>query len=510
MRGVAVCCGFNSYHDVRSLERAVNDAAILYTRLTESGMFNASPELIGRGELFTQPTTAAAILSALARAAMSTAELVWFSFSGHAIVLHGELRLLLPGWQHDASDEHDQRYSIGVHEIEHVLRSQLARKKFVIVLDACYSGAFGSDSVTRDVARPVEEQIASAGAVVMSSCARDQLALDGEPGSRDLNGAFTATVIKILEEHTRGGTPLSVLQLFFAAKHQIQNGQIPTLHVNGLTDDFWILGPERGVDCEGIVPLCAEVPAQLKTKLSTFLTSVVHIHRRRRVGLLHAERQLQSLAAEFYRYGDDTFVVPSHNSNVIEAFENARRSIVGCTTVAYLEEWRRAGNDLLAANREFVARQGGRVVRLFFARDDLGTRTPEMLDVVRAHLEAGVIAVIVNVDAFGPAVLQEVFKEPRPSDLSCLECAFVDGRIFLRTHFVANGGLKIEVDQRPTRCQNEYKAQVRPFLSALPGGLFSARLAHDGAAGIALAPLDADDVGELRLQLDTDLGFAAA
>ncbi|HEU4728992.1 MAG TPA: caspase family protein [Kofleriaceae bacterium] len=510
MRGVAVCCGFNSY-DVRPLDRAVNDAAILYTRLTESRMFNACPDLIGRGELFTQPTTAEAILSALTRAAMSSAELVWFSFSGHAIVSHrGELRLLLPGWQRDASDEDNEAYSIGSHELERVLRSKLARNKLVIVLDTCHSGAFGSGAVTRDIARPLEEQIASAGAVVISSCTRDQLALDGEPGSHSLNGAFTETVIKILEEHTRSGTPLSVLQLFLAAKDQIKNGQVPTLYANGLTDDFWILGPDPDRESDGIVPLSAEVPVQLKSKLSTFLRSVVQIHRRQRVGLLHAERQLQSLAAEFYRYGDDTFVVPSHNSNVIEAFDNARRSVIGCTTVAYLEEWRRAGGDLLVSNRELIARQGGRVVRLFFAHDDLGTRTPELLAVVRAHVEAGVIAVIVNVDAFGPAVLQEVFREPRPSDLSCLECAFVDGRIFLRTHFGANGGLKIEVDQRPARCRHEYEAQVRPFLCALPGGLFGVRLQAGGAAGIALTPFDEEDVQELRLQLDTDLGLAAA
>src|SRR5262249_23214717 len=143
MRGVAVCCGFNGY-DVRPLDRAVNDAAILYAKLTESGAFNTASDLIGKGELFTQRTSANAILSALTRAAMSTADLVWFSFSGHAVLsATGELRLLLPGWRRDASAEAQRDYSIGASEIENVLRSRLAAKKFVVVLDTCYSGAFG-------------------------------------------------------------------------------------------------------------------------------------------------------------------------------------------------------------------------------------------------------------------------------------------------------------------------------------------------------------------------------
>ncbi len=64
------------------------------------------------------------------------------------------------------------------------------------------------------------------------------------------------------------------------------------------------------------------------------------------------------------------------------------------------------------------------------------------------------------------------FRDPRPDDLSSLECAFVDGKIFLKTHFVTNGDLQVEVDQRPTRCQNEYRTRLRPFLSPLNGGLF--------------------------------------
>lgn len=511
MRGVAVCCGFNNY-EVRPLERAVNDAAILYTRLTESGMFNVAPDLIGKGEVFTQRTPANAILAALTRAAMSTAELVWFSFSGHATVSSdGELRLLLPGWCHDGSEEVKRTYSIGAGEIENVLRSRLASKKFVVVLDACHSGAFGTGTVTRDVGWPLEQQIASAGAVVISSCAKDQLAVDGRPESPDLNGAFTAAVISVLEDHARSRVPLSVFQLFMAAKGKVKNGQVPTLYVNGLTDDFLVLGEgSRAGSVDGIAQMSAEVPAKIKSELSTFLASVVQIHRRGRVGLLHAERQLESLAAEFYRYGDDTFVVPSHNCNVIEAFDNARRCIVGCTTPAYVDEWRRSANGLLGANREFIRLHGGRVVRFFFVRDDFRNRVPGLLNVVRDHVKAGVLAVVVNVDSFGPAVLQEVFKDPRPDDLSSLECAFIDGKVFLKTHFVANGDLKIEVDQRPTRCQNEYKTQLRPFLSSSNGMLFGASFRNDSDDGAALHQFRSEDIGELKQQLESDLGLVSA
>jgi hypothetical protein len=511
MRGVAVCCGFNRY-EVRPLDRAVNDAAILYTRLIESGMFNTAPDLIGKGEVFTQRTQASVILAALTRAAMSTADLVWFSFSGHAMVSsEGDLRLLLPGWRRDGSEDVKRTYSIRAEEIEVVLRSRRASKKFVVVLDACHSGAFGTGTVTRDVGRPVEEQISDAGAVVISSCTEDQLAADGHPGSRDLNGAFTAAVIKVLEDHTRTRAPLSVLQLFLAAKDQIRNGQVPTLYVNGLTDDFLVLGEARhDSSIDGIAQLSAEVPAKIKSELTSFLASVVQIHRRQRLGLLHAERQLEGLAAEFYRYGDDTFVVPSHNSNVIEAFDNARSCIVGCTTPAYVDEWRHRANGLLGANREFIRRHGGRVIRFFFARDDFRTRVPGLLDVVRDHARAGVLAVVVNVDSFGPAVLQEVFKDPRPDDLSSLECAFIDSRVFLKTHFVANGDLKIEVDQRPTRCQNEYKAQLRPFLSSSNGMLFRVSLRTDNDDGVALHQFRLEEVGELKRQLESDLGLASA
>jgi hypothetical protein len=161
-----------------------------------------------------------------------------------------------------------------------------------------------------------------------------------------------------------------------------------------------------------------------------------------------------------------------------------------------------------ATNRDLVARHGGRVVRFFFVPDDFESRVPGVLAVVRDHLAAGVLAVVVNVDSFSPVVLQEVFKESRPSDLSSLECAFVDGRIFLKTHFVANGDPRIELDQRPARCRHEYKTQLRPFLVA-GGALFGASLRDGGGDGVALYPLQLVDVDELRDQLDADLGAAA-
>lgn len=508
MRGVAICCGFNDY-DVKPLERAVNDAAILYTRLTESGMFNTAPELIGKSKLFTQQTSANVILAALICAAESTAELVWFSFSGHsAVSCDGELRLLLPGWRSESSEDEKRRYSIGADEIENVLRSRLATKKFVVMLDACHSGAFGRGAITRDITPPIEARIARAGAVVISSCASHQLALDGHLHSSDLNGAFTAAVIKVLEEHTRTGRALTVLHLFQAAKARLMNGQLPTLYANGLTDDFLVLGkPDEQPPAEGLVTLSTEVPIKIKNELETFLNSVVQIHRRQRVGLVHAERQLENLAAEFYRYRDETFVVSGHNTNVIEAFDNARSCILGCTTPTYIDEWRRGGIALLASNRDFVARSGGRVIRLFFVPDDFQDRLPGLLNVARDHVKAGILAVLVNVDSFGPALLQKVFRNHRSDDLSQLECAFIDGKVFLKTHFAANGELKIEVDQRPARCQNEYKTQLRPFLTSPNGVLFSVGIAGNDPDGVTLHQLRSDDISELRQQIEVDLGL---
>jgi hypothetical protein len=508
MKGIAVCCGFNNY-EFRPLDRAVNDAAILYTRLTESETFNDAPELIGKGAVFTQRASADEILAALWRAAASSAELVWFSFSGHAVVSgDGELRLLLPDWRRNASEAHKRKYSIGAGQIESVLRSHLTTKKFVVVLDTCHGGAFGHSAATRDLTPGVGEQIAGAGAVVLSSCTKDQLASDGVTGSRELNGAFSAAVLDVLDDRTETGAPLTVLQLFLEAKARMRNGQLPTLYASGLTDDFAILGNLGhglpGNPGDGIVPLAAEVPAALKTKLSTFLSSLVQIRRHQRVGLIHAERQLDSLAAEFYRYGNDTFIVPGHSSNVTEAIDKARMCIVGCTTPAYIERFQLGGLGLLGAIQEFIARSGGRVTRFFFVPHDFERRVPGLLEVVREHIEAGVLAVIVDVDSFGPAVLREVLGDPAPRDLSSLECTFIDGKILLKTHFAANGELKIELDQRPDRSGHEYKTHLRPFLTSSKGKLLAARLDDHGS--VALRPLSAEELCELRHQLEADLG----
>src|SRR6185369_16750736 len=134
MKGIAICCGFNNYEEVTPLTRAVNDAAILYAKLTESEAFHSEPSLVGASELFTQKTSAEAILAAFRRAAASSAELVWFSFSGHAMVTRaGELRLLLPEWRSNSSDEDKRRFSIGAQELESLLRSRLASKKFLVI-----------------------------------------------------------------------------------------------------------------------------------------------------------------------------------------------------------------------------------------------------------------------------------------------------------------------------------------------------------------------------------------
>jgi len=138
MKGIAICCGFNDYEEGNRLTRAVNDAAMLYGKLTESESFNSDPVLVGSGGLFTQATSAAAVLAAVRAAAAGAAELVWFSFSGHAAVSRtSELCLLLPEWRSTSSDEANRRFSIGAHELEDALRPHLASKKFVVVLDTC-------------------------------------------------------------------------------------------------------------------------------------------------------------------------------------------------------------------------------------------------------------------------------------------------------------------------------------------------------------------------------------
>jgi len=112
---------------------------------------------------------------------------------------------------------------------------------------------------------------------------------------------------------------------------------------------------------------------------------------------------------------------------------------------------------------------------------------------------------VVDVDSYGPTVLQEVFKDPRPDDLNSLECAFIDGQVFLKTHFAANDDLKIEVDQRPTRCKNEYKTHLRPFLDSRNGTLSEASLKPGNQHEVALRELTPGEVDGLKQQLEDDL-----
>jgi Caspase domain len=509
MKGIAICCGFNNYEEAAPLARAVNDATSLYAKLTGNEAFHSDPGLVGAGGVFTQKASAEEILAAFRAAAASAAELVWFSFSGHALVTRtGELRLLLPEWRASSSDEDKRRFSIGAHDLEEVLRPHLASKKFVVVLDTCYSGAFGSDTVTRHVSRSVEGRISSAGVVVISSCTSDQLAVDGYVGRRDLHGAFTHALIGVLEDHARARSSLSVLELFLEVKHKINNGQVPTLYVNGLTDDFLILTEAAHARLEplpeGICRVPLEVPTRLKGELIKFLGSVVEITRRRLVGLVHAERQLAGLANEFFKYRDDTFVVPEYNSNAAEALSNARKCIVGCTTPAYFDEWHRSGIGRRRAN-ELCVQRGGRVTWFFFMRRNFQVRAPGMLNVIRDHLNAKIRVVVVNVDSYGPTVLQEVFKHPRPDDLSSLECAFVDGKVFLKTIFAVNGDLMVEVGQGRNRCQNEYMTQLRPFLDSRNGTLSEASLKPGDNHEVVFIDLTSGEVDRLKQQLEDDL-----
>jgi len=128
-----------------------------------------------------------------------------------------------------------------------------------------------------------------------------------------------------------------------------------------------------------------------------------------------------------------------------------------------------------------------------------------MLDVIRDHVRAKIRVVVVDVDSYGPTVLQEVFKNPRPDDLSSLECAFVDGKVFLKTIFAANGEQMLEVGQEPSRCQHEYQTQLRPFLDWRNGTLSEASLRPGSHDEVVLRELTAGEVDRLKQQLEADL-----
>jgi hypothetical protein len=251
------------------------------------------------------------------------------------------------------------------------------------------------------------------------------------------------------------------------------------------------------------------VPRAIEHELASFLKSLVRIARKKHVGLVDAKGQLQRLAAAFDRYDEYSFVVDGTNANVVQAFDEARECIVGCTTQPYFDEWHRTGIALLTANEQFIQNRGGRVVRFFFVEDDFQDRVPGAINMIRGQLEAGIRAVIVHVASFGPAVMQAVFNDPCPRDLSLLECAFVDGKIFLKVMFIRHGVSKIEIDQRARRCQHEYQALLQPFLSAPHGRLFGARLDPADRHNVVFDLLGKPAVDALRCQLECDLGIAS-
>lgn len=505
MASVAVCCGFNSYEHVVSLACAQNDAVHPFAELTRNAAFAAHPELARLGKLFTQRTTTAdEVLAAFAAAARSHAELVWFSFSGHATVSSGgELRLLLPEWRPDAPPEERRRRSIRARDLEDVMRPHLASKRFVVVLDACFSGAFGCGELTRDVDRALEGRIAAAGAVVLSACAHDQLASDGAAGR--VNGAFTSALIDVLRERGQAGRGLTVFELFLETRRRVGNGQRPTLHAAGLTDDFAILAD--AAEAGDVVRRGFEVPRRLEAIVDSVLGNAVRIQRSSRVGLVHAEHTLQRLAGELHLYAEGRFAVSGTNDNVVEAFEGARDCIVGCTTPRYFDEWRRSGVALLAANEQFIQKRGGRVVRFFFVHDDFQNRAPGAVNVIRDHVRAGVRAIIVLVTSFGSGVMRAVFDDPEPRDLSALEQVFVDGRIFLKVNYIVDGYSNIEIDQSAARCQLEYREKLLPFLRCHYGRFYSATVDPDDEVQLHL--LGRGEVALLRTQLERDLGVTA-
>lgn len=505
MGSVAVCCGFNHYEHVPVLTCALNDAVHPYAELTRNPSFNADPSLARLGKLFTQRTTSAdEVLGAFAVAVRSHAELVWFSFSGHAMVSSGgELRLLLPEWRADATPEERRRRSIRARDLEDLMRPHLASKKFVIVLDTCFSGAYGSGDLPRDLGQVLEGRIASAGAVVLSACAADEVASDGQL----VNGAFTGALIEVLREHSTACTALTVFELFCETRRRLRNGQRPTLHAAGLTDDFAILAAAGTAAADDVERRWLEIPRRIESVVTSVLANASHIHRAGRVGLVHAERTLQRLAGELYMYAEGRFAVSGTNDNVVEAFEGARECIVGCTTPRYFDEWLRSGIALLAANEQFIRKRGGRVVRFFFVHDDLQDRAPGAVNVIRDHVRAGVRVVIVLVPSFGAGVMRAVFNDPEPRDLSALEQVFVDGRLFMKVNYIADGHSDIEIDQSSERCRYQYRTQLKPFLDSHHGRFFGAALDAGSDDQVSFRQLLPAELEELRRQLERDLGI---
>jgi len=247
MRGVALCCGFNAYREA-PLVTAVNDATSVHSTLMSNRLYGRDAALMRTSKPITHDTaTADDVLSALKAIASGPADLIWFSFSGHGLVANGELQLLLPLW----AKSRNSRYSIRSAALEAILR-QYRDKRFVIVLDACHTGAFGmrGPRYLRDAPRDVEPDVVAQpridpGVVVLSSCARDQRASDGGVTGGLINGLFTHCLLTLLRSHQQANTTLSALRLFLDVaslmRSQYASEQRPILYANGLVDDFTIL-----------------------------------------------------------------------------------------------------------------------------------------------------------------------------------------------------------------------------------------------------------------------------
>jgi len=245
MRGVALCCGFNAYKEA-PLVTAVNDATSFHSTLMANRLYGRDAALMRMSKPITHDTaTADHVLSELRTIASGPADLIWFSFSGHGLVDKGELQLLLPLW----ARHRDAKYTIGSTAIEAILR-QHQDKRFVIVLDACQTGAFGLRGPRRLGARDVasarlRESLATPGVVVLSSCGRDQHASDGDVSGGMINGLFTHCLLTLLRSHQQANTTLSALRLFLDVaglmRTQYASAQRPMLHANGIADDFTVL-----------------------------------------------------------------------------------------------------------------------------------------------------------------------------------------------------------------------------------------------------------------------------
>ncbi|MFZ6182398.1 hypothetical protein [Nannocystis pusilla] len=257
---------------------------------------------------------------------------------------------------------------------------------------------------------------------------------------------------------------------------------------------------------DGLERLEGEVPRKIVNELKAFLEHVREIKRKGYIGLNAAERKLEILAREFYAYRGTRYIVDEFSANVTEAYENAKSTIIACTTPAYFAQWRDSGGgrSLLYANEDFVRQRGGRVIRLFFVPEhDFERRYPELANIVRGHVASRVEVIVIDVGAYDARVVNEVFDGPM--DLNKLEFAFVDGSIFLRTIFAANEKINIEVAQEPQACRHEYQKFLRPFLVNRPRCLYRPVLIERGDSVEFGAPLSDASVDELRATIEASM-----